>query len=190
VPLLLTAAIALLMPATATAEVEVTSDLALGGGGLLYDDQEITGQGYDASEGVLRMGLNSSVVFLRDSNREFGLGLYVEVMTSDFRDVQPGAGMVFVFPIHHGFPLVIYAGAHYDYDGEHAAGFGGRVWWGAHNHNHHHPYNSILGIFFEVRGNVWGNQDVILAGGIDFDLHVFFTPWIWLARWIHGPERL
>lgn len=184
--------VACLVPALARAELEVTSNLAIGGGWVLYDDPQAPGQegSYGASRGEYRMGLNSSVVFLRERNRDFGLGIYAEVMTSGFRDVQPSAGLVFVLPVHHGAPIVIFAGAHYDYDGEHAGGFGGRIWWGAHNHNHHHVYNTTFGIYFEVRGNVWGNQEVILALGFDFDLHVAFTPWIWAQRWARGPERL
>jgi hypothetical protein len=181
--------VVLAMPASLRAEVEVTSNISIGGGGVLYDDPDAQGSSYDGSRGVVRMGLSSSVVFLRRRNTDFGLGLYGELYTSSFRDVQPGAGLAFVLPIHHGAPIVLFAGAHYDYDGEHAAGFGGRIWWGAHNHNHHHPYNSTIGIFLEVRGNVWGNQDVVIAAGFDLDLHVALTPWIWAARWARGPDR-
>jgi len=180
----------LLPPALVRAEVEVTGNLSIGGGGVLYDDPGIADQGYDSSRGVFRMGLNTSTLFLRRSNRDFGLGVYGEVMTSGFRDVQPGAGMVFLIPVHHGAPLVIFAGAHYDYDGTHAGGFGGRIWWGAHNHNHFHCYNPTFGIFVEARGNVWGNREVIVAAGFDFDLETAFTPWIWAQRWARGPARL
>lgn len=179
----------LLAPSAARAEVEVTSNLALGGGAVLSDDPELQGS-YDTSRSLFRMGLTSSVIFLRESNREFGLGLYTELMTSGFRDVMPGVGVTALLPIHHAAPIVLSAGAHYDFDGEHAGGVGGRLWWGAHNHNHYHPYNISFGLWVEVKANLWGNRDMIITAGVDLDLQVLFTPWIWFARWAHGPARL
>jgi hypothetical protein len=174
----------------ARAELEVTANLAVGGGVVLSDDPLVPQDGYDTTLGVARVGLSSSVVFLRDTNRDFGLGLYAEIMTSSFVDVMPGAGLTFVLPVHHGAPIVVFAGAHYEYDGTHAGGFGGRLWWGAHNHNYFHAYNYTFGLWAEVRGNVWGDHELVVAGGVDIDLAVVFTPWIWFARYLHGPERL
>jgi hypothetical protein len=177
------------LPRLAFAEPEVTSNLVLGGGVLLSDDPELQGS-FDASEGVLRMGLTSAIIFLRESNRELGLGFYAELMTNSFHDILPGAGVTLVLPIHHAAPLVVSAGAHYDYDGEHAGGVGGRLWWGAHNHNHYHVYNITLGLWIEAKANLWGNREVIITAGVDIDLQVLFTPWLWFARWAHGPARL
>lgn len=179
-------------PRAGAAEVEVTTDLALGGGVVIIDQEALApeAQTGDTSRGVFRMGLSSSVTFLRESNRDFGLGLYAEVMTSTFRDVMPGAGLSFLIPVHHGAPLVIFAGAHYDYDGTSAAGFGGRLWWGAHNHNEYRAYNVTIGLWVEARANVWGNRDVLIAAGVDIDLQILVTPWLWFASWVRGPERL
>lgn len=186
---LMTAAIALWSP-SAAAEIEVTSNLALGGGVVLSDDPEIQGD-YDTSDGVFRMGLSSSVTFLRETNRDFGLGLWAEVMTSTFHDVMPAAGLSALIPVHHGAPIVIFAGAHYDFDGQHAGGIGGRLWWGAHNHNHYRVYNTTIGIWVEVRANLWGdNRDILIAAGVDIDLHVLATPWLWFASWVRGPSQV
>jgi hypothetical protein len=175
----------------ARAELEVTANLAVGGGVVLSDDPEVLPQGgYDTTRGVGRVGLSTGVTFLRESNRELGLGVYAEVMTSSFVDVMPGVGLSLLLPVHHGAPLVIFAGAHYEYDGHHAGGFGGRIWWGAHNHNHFRVYNATFGLWAEVRGNVWGDNDVIVAGGVDLDLGVVFTPWMWFGSWVRGPSRL
>jgi hypothetical protein len=187
--LVIVAFFGLLFPALAEAEPEITANLALGGGVVLSDDPQTSGD-YDSSEGVFRMGLSSSITFLRERNDEFGLGLFAEVMTSGFDDVMPALGMTFLLPVHHAAPLIIFAGAHYDYDGEHAGGFGGRLWWGAHNHNHYHAYNVSFGLWVEARANIWGNRDIVIAAGVDIDLQVLFTPWIWFARWAHGPARL
>jgi hypothetical protein len=174
----------------ARAEVEVTANFAVGGGVVLSDDPLVPQRGYDTVLGVARVGLNSSVTFLRDTNREVGLGVYAEVMTSSFLDVMPGAGLTLLLPVHHGAPLVIFAGAHYEYDGTHSGGFGGRLWWGAHNHNHFDAYNYTFGLWAEVRGNVWGDHDLVVSAGVDIDLAVMITPWVWFARYLHGPERL
>jgi hypothetical protein len=180
-----------LVAGAARAELEVTADLAVGGGVVLSDDPEIEPQGgYDTTLGVARVGLSTSFVFLRESNREVGLGVYAEIVTSSFLDVMPGAGFTLVLPINHAAPLVVFAGAHYEYDGTHAGGFGGRLWWGAHNHNHTGVYNGTIGLWAEVRGNVWGDHEVIVAGGVDLDLMMVFTPWIWFARYLRGPARL
>lgn len=179
-----------LMPRVSRAQVEITSNLSVGGGVVLSDDPQSPEGSYDQSDGVARVGLNTSFTFLRETNRDFGLGVYAEVMTSSFRDVMPGAGLSFLIPVHHGAPLIVYAGAHYEFDGEHAGGFGGRLWWGFHNHNYFRHYNVTFGLWAEVRGNVWGNHDIIVAGGIDLDLSVLFTPWMWFASWVRGPSRL
>lgn len=181
---------ACLLPAAAAAQIEITSNLAVGGGVVLSDDPDLPQGSYDASDSVARVGLNTSFTFLRETNRDFGLGVYAEVMTSSFRDVMPGAGLSFLIPIHHGAPLILFAGAHYQYDGGHAGGFGGRLWWGAHNHNYFRRYNATFGIWAEVRGNVWGERDLVVAGGADLDLSVLFTPWLWFASWLRGPSRL
>ena len=179
-----------LVPGSARGQTEVTSNLALGGGAQLYDDPQFEEGSFDGSSGFFRMGLNSTVTFLRETNRDVGLGLYLTVDTNGFRDIQPGAGLSLLLPVHRDFPLVLWAGGHYDYDGEHAGGFGGRLWWGAHNHNHFNPYNISFGLWVEVKANVFGNNDLLIVGGVDLDLAVLVAPWLWLARWIHGPERL
>jgi hypothetical protein len=178
-----------LVPAAARAQPEVTSTLALGGGALLTDDPAVQGA-HDATSWVVRFGASSSVTFLRETNRDVGLGLYAELMTSSFRDVMPGLGLTLLLPVHHGAPIVLWTGVHYVYDGTHAGGVGGRLWWGAHNHNHYRVYNTTIGIWVEVRANLFGNDDILVAAGVDIDLHVLATPWLWLASWLRGPGRL
>lgn len=168
---------------------EITANLALGGGGVFRDETQVDKESQNEPRyGVFRMGLNTSFTFFRASNREFGFGFYSEVMTSTFQDVMPGMGLSFLIPIHHAAPLIIQAGGHYDFDGEHAGGFGGRLWWGAHNHNHFAMYNSTFGLWVEVRANIWGNNDILVAGGIDIDLHIMASPFLWLAAWARGPS--
>ncbi len=179
----------LFVPATTWAQPEVTTNLALGGGVILSDDLELQGA-YDSTEGVVRLGVNSSITFLRETNREVGLGFYAELMTSSFRDVMPGVGLSLLLPVHHGTPIILWVGAHYVYDGEHAGGVGGRLWWGFHNHNHYRVYNTTFGIWVEVRANLFGNDDLVIAAGVDFDLHILATPWLWFASWLRGPARL
>jgi len=181
----------LVLPATAwaDAETEITTGLVLGGGAVLHDDPDVQGADHDGTRGVFRFGVVGEVVFLRETNRDVGLGLYVELMTSSFRDVQPGGGLELLIPVHRWAPLKISAGAHYDYDDEHAGGFGGRLWWGAHVHNHFAIYNTTLGFWVEVRANVWGNRDILIAGGVEIDLTILTTPWMWFGSWVRGPSR-
>jgi hypothetical protein len=176
----------------AEAQVEITGNLALGGGALLTDDPEVDGDGgrYNSHHGAFRFGLNGAVVFLRKSNRDFGLGFYTEVMTSSFRDVMPGGGIMAVIPVHRFLPLVLSGGAYYDYDGHHAGGVSGRLWWGVRNHNLTGHYNMTYGLWVEAKANLWGNEDLIVAAGVDIDLYLLVAPWQVLAHWLDGPDDL
>ena len=177
----LLAAVSLAAPWPASAEVEWTADLSIGGGVVLEEE---------AHEGVFRFGAHTEVTFLRRTNRDFGLGVYGEVMTSSFRDVMASTGLTFLIPIHHGTPLVVFCGPHYTYSGAHDAGIGGRLWWGFHNHNHHHPYNGTVGIWVEARGDLTGDQDVLVAAGLDIDLAILVYPFLYLDRWARGPTSM
>ena len=178
-----------LVPVRAGAQPEVTGNLALGGGGILSDDPHRDGSSLDSWRGVFRFGLNSSITFGRDSNRDLGLGIYLEAMTSTFRDIMPGMGLQVLLPVHPVAPLVLFAGGHYDYDGSHAAGVSGRLWWGVHNHNLTGWYNMTYGLWVETRANLWGNRDLVVAAGIDVDLFLIAAPWYILSQWLKGPAH-
>jgi hypothetical protein len=165
-------------PATGSAEVEWTADLSLGGGVLIAEETR---------EGLFRFGAHAEATFLRDSNRDFGVGVYGEVMTSTFKDVMGGAGALLLLPLHHAMPLVLFFGPHYVYSGHHDVGLGGRLWFGFHNHNHFHCYNGTFGVWVEARGNLTSEREVLIAAGLDIDLAVFVYPVMWIERWARGP---
>jgi hypothetical protein len=165
----------------ARGEVELTSDLSLGGGALVA--------GEEPSGGLFRFGAHAEATFLRRSNRDLGLGIYVEVMTSTFLDVMGSVGATLLIPVHHGLPIVLFVGPHYTYSGRHDGGVGGRLWWGFHNHNLTHFYNGTFGLWLEVRGDLTGERDVLLAAGVDIDLSLFVYPFVFIDRWARGPER-
>jgi len=142
-------------------------------------------------EGVFRFGAHTDLVFLRETNREFGLGVFGEVMTSDFDDIMSSLGAVAVIPVNHGKPIVLFFGPHHHFDGDHSGGLGGRIWWGWHNHNHFHFYNFTFGLWVEARADIWGHgRELLVTGGVDVDLSLLILPWVWIERWIHGPARL
>lgn len=163
-------------------EVEWTADLSLGGGAIVWPE----GQG----EGLVRFGGHSEAVFLRRTNRDFGLGVYGETMTSSFHDVTTSVGAVLVLPVLRPAPIVLFIGPHYTYSGEHDAGIGGRLWWGIRNHNHFHPYTTTFGLWVEARADLTGEERVLVAGGVDIDVAIFAYPFMLLERWARGPERL
>lgn len=179
-PALLALAFAVL-PAEARGEVECTAGLSLGGGALVTGDDR---------RALLRFGGHAEATFLRESNRDLGVGVYGEAMTSSFENVMAGIGVLALFPVHRALPLVLFLGTHYAYSGEHDVGLGGRLWFGLHNHNDLHAYNGTLGIWLEARADLTRDRDVLLAAGLDLDPALFVYPFMWLDRWARGPERL
>jgi hypothetical protein len=174
-------ALALAAPAHALAEVELTADLSVGGGAIVTGDRR---------PALARFGGHAEATFLRDSNRDVGVGVYCEAMTSSFENVMGGVGVLALFPVHRALPLVLFLGPHYVYSGEHDAGLGGRLWFGLHNHNDLHPYNGTLGIWVEVRADLTHDRDVLIGAGLDIDPGLFVYPFLWLERWARGPRRL
>ncbi len=166
----------------ARAELEWTADLSVGGGAIVWPEGE--------AEGLFRFGAHTEVTFLRRTNRDVGLGVYGEVMTSGFLDVTAGFGASLLLPVHRAMPLVLSVGPHYTYSGAHDAGLGGRLWWGFRNHNHFHPYNTTFGLWVEARGDLTGEGRVLVAGGVDVDVAILAYPFMLLDRWARGPERL
>jgi hypothetical protein len=179
-----TAVVVLLLAFTrpAAAAPQLTSDLELG----------FAGNGSRAhvwdSTGFLA-GLRSNLLFGRNRDVDFGLGPYVEMLTTQgFSDAQVGAGATVLFPVHAYLPLTFSAGLY----GRHTGAFGwepgvaGELFWGSHGYNYDSFYALSAGIFVGGRYGLGDSHEVSLVAGGRIDLELVALPFVVLWQAIRG----
>jgi hypothetical protein len=142
----------------------------------------------------LAAGLRGELLFGRGRDADFGIGPYVETLTTTgFSDVQLGAGATFLVPVHPYLPLTLSLGG---YAG-HREGIGwqpglaGELFWGSHGYNYESFYALSAGIFTGVRYGVGDAHDVSLLVGARLDLEIVTLPFILAYNAIRGgnPSR-
>jgi hypothetical protein len=136
-------------------------------------------------------GLRGEALFGRSRDADFGIGPYVEVLTTTgFSDVQLGAGATFLVPIHPYLPVTLSAGG---YMGRSAAfgwqpGLAGELFWGSHGYNYDSIYALSAGIFTSVRYGVGDSRDVSVLVGARLDLEFIALPFILAYNAIRGSD--
>ena len=136
-------------------------------------------------------GLRGELLLGRDQDSAFGVGPYVEVLTTaSFSDVQLGGGATLLIPVHPYLPLTLSAGA---YAGHHnpwgwEPGLAGELFWGTHGYNYHGLYALSIGLFAGGRYALGDSKEVTLMGGGRLDLELVALPFILLWGVIRGPN--
>jgi hypothetical protein len=131
----------------------------------------------------LTLGLRSELLLGRAREGDFGLGPYAEVLTtSGFSDLQLGAGLTLLLPVHSDLPLLVSAGG---YLGASEAwgwepGLAGELFWGSHSYNYHSFYALDAGLFVAGRYALGASQDVTLLVGARVDLELIALPFLLL----------
>jgi hypothetical protein len=136
-------------------------------------------------------GLRGELLLGRDQDTAFGVGPYVEVLTTaSFSDAQLGGGATFLIPIHPYLPLTLSAGAyagHRDPWGW-EPGLAGELFWGTRGYNYHGLYALSAGVFAGGRYALGDSKEVTLIAGGRLDLELVALPFLLLWGVIRGPN--
>jgi hypothetical protein len=126
-------------------------------------------------------GLRGVVLFGRGRDADFGVGPYLETLTTTgFSDLQLGGGATLLVPIHPYLPVTLsfggYAG-HREAFGWHP-GLAGELFWGTHGYNYGSFYGLSAGIFGGLRYGLGDSRDVTVLVGGRIDLEILALPFI------------
>jgi hypothetical protein len=136
-------------------------------------------------------GFRGELLLGRSQDTAFGVGPYVEVLTTTtFSDVQLGGGATLLIPVHPYLPLAVSAGA---YAGHHSPwgwepGLAGELFWGTHGYNYHGLYSLSIGLFVGGRYALGNSKEVTFIGGGRLDLELVALPFLLLWGAIRGPN--
>ena len=137
---------------------------ATGESGELWEDMRFCG------------GLTADVLFLRERNRDFGLGPYLELNTAGFWDARYGGGLSLLAPVHPDFPLVVSAGV-YGHETR-AVALGGSLFFGMRSYNFHGNYNLTLGLFASYLRDLGASSSSLTALGVEIDGFLLAAPFL------------
>lgn len=119
------------------------------------------------------LGGRADVLFLRERNADWGFGPYGEVLTTSFDDLQLGAGLSTLVPVHDYLPIVVSGGAY----GRHGElgwepGVSASLFWGSRSYNYHASYGLAAGLLLQGRYGLGDSREtaLILAGQVDLAL--------------------
>jgi hypothetical protein len=181
---LLGAAFSVAAPRRAAADPQLTTGLTAG----------VSGQGERGalwSATRLQAGLRGELLFGRDKDASFGVGPYVEALTTaSFADVQFGGGAAVLVPVHAYLPVVLSAGAYVGHRNPWGwePGLAGELFWGSHGYNYHSFYALSAGIFAAGRYALGDSKEVTLLAGGRLDLELVAIPFLFIWGAIRGPN--
>jgi hypothetical protein len=173
-----------LTPSNAGADPQLTTGLSLG----------VAGQGQRSSlwsSTKFAAGFRGELLFGRDKDTSFGIGPYVDALTTaSFSDVQLGGGAALLVPIHAYLPIVVSAGGYASRRDPRGwePGLAGELFWGTHGYNYHSIYSMTAGLFVGGRYALGDSKEVALLGGARLDLEFLVLPVLLLWGAIRGPN--
>jgi hypothetical protein len=136
-------------------------------------------------------GLRGEVLFGRTRDADFGVGPYLETLTTTgFSDVQFGAGATLLVPIHPYLPMTLSLGgyeSHSDLSGW-APGLASELFWGSHGYNYESAYALSAGLFAGARYGLGASREVTLLVGARLDLQILALPFILVWNAVHGGD--
>jgi len=175
---------ALFTPHRAAADPQLTTTLTVG----------VAGHGDRTSlwsSTKLAAGVRGELLFGRDKDASFGVGPYVEALTTaSFSDVQLGGGAAVLVPIHPYLPIVLSAGGYASRRDPWGwePGLAGELFWGSHGYNYHSLYALSAGMFAGARYALGNSKEVTLLAGGRLDLEIIAIPFIFLWSAIRGSD--
>lgn len=125
-------------------------------------------------------GARGDVLFLRERDLDFGLGPYVEGLTTTFHDVQLGGGVTALLPVHEYLPIVLSAGPY----ARHTSTFGwepgvaASLFWGSRGYNFHSVYGLSGGLLVEARHGLGDSHETSIIVGAQLDLMFVAMPFL------------
>lgn len=171
----------------ADAEPQLTSGLTIGVAG--HGDRSSL---WSSTE--LEAGLRGQLLLGRDKDASFGVGPYVEALTTaTFSDVQLGGGAAVLVPIHPYLPIVVSGGGYASHRSPWGwePGLAGELFWGTHGYNYHSIYGLSAGVFAGGRYALGDSKAVTIMAGGRLDLELVAIPFLFLWNAIRGsnPSR-
>jgi hypothetical protein len=136
-------------------------------------------------------GLRGELLLGRDQDTAFGVGPYVEALTTaSFSDVQLGGGAALLIPVHPYLPVVLSAGAYAGYRTPWGwePGLAGELFWGTHGYNYHSLYALSAGVFAGGRYALGDSKEVTVLAGGRLDLELIAIPFLFIWGAIRGPN--
>ncbi len=135
-------------------------------------------------------GLRGELLLGRNRDLDFGLGPFVDVLTTNgFSDAQLGGGATLLVPVHPYLPLTLsfggYAGRS---DGAWRPGISSELFWGSHGYNYDSLYALSAGIFVAGRQGLGDARDVSFVAGVRLDLELIALPAVLLWNAIRGGD--
>jgi hypothetical protein len=174
----------LLVSRSAAGEPQLSTALALG----------VAGHGNRSelwSSTRLTTGLRGQLLFGRDKDVAFGVGPYLEALTTaSFSDAQLGGGAALLVPVHAYLPIVVSAGGYASYRSPRGwePGLAAELFWGSHGYNYHSFYALSAGLFAGARYALGDSQEVIVLAGGRLDLELIAIPFIFVWSAIRGAD--
>ena len=135
-------------------------------------------------------GVRGELLLGRSRDADFGIGPYVETLTTtSFSDIQLGGGAVFLVPVHPYLPLTLSTGAFAGHDARGwYPGLAGELFWGSHGYNYGSLYALTAGVFVGARYGLGASNDVSLLIGARIDLELVALPFVLLWNAIRGGD--
>ena len=119
-------------------------------------------------------GLTADLLFLRERNRDVGVGPYVEILSAGFWDARFGGGVTLLAPVTDSYPLTLSVGL-YDHALERLA-LGGTLFWGLRSYNFDNAYNYSLGLYASAQRDLDHDGASLVSVGLEIDGFFFAAP--------------
>ena len=131
---------------------------------------------------ALHLGGRFDVLFLRQSQRDMGLGPYVDVGTSGFDSFETGGGLSWLIPAG-ATSFVASGGAEARVaGGTTEPGLTWGLFWGSRSYNFHSVYGFGLGLFAQGRYALGDSKAFDLVTGVQVDFAVVALPFLLLLN--------
>jgi hypothetical protein len=134
-------------------------------------------------------GLRGDLLFGRSRDADFGVGPYLEVLTTTgFSDLQLGTGPSLLIPVSSYLPLVVSAGGYVSLTSAWGwePGLSADLFWGSHGYNYHAGYSMAVGLFVDGRYALGDSHQVSLLVGARLDLELVALPFLLVYEAIRG----
>jgi hypothetical protein len=139
-------------------------------------------------ETAFHLGAHGDVLFGRESNADFGVGPYAEVLTHAFDELQFGGGLSVLFPVSDTLPIVASLGA-YGRAGEPNGlepGVAMHLFWGSRSYNFHSSYVMSAGLMGQARIGLGSSEEIAIVLGAQLDFLAMSLPFVFLASALRG----
>jgi hypothetical protein len=134
--------------------------------------------GPSSPSAAFHLGARTDVLFLRTSPRDMGVGPYLDVGTSSFRNVDTGGGVEWLLPVAEDWPIIVSGGgfARNGTGRSWAPGVEGTVFVGPRSYNYHSVYGLAFGLFAQTRWVPASPSTMDMVFGVQVDAEILALP--------------